>query len=124
MQAVDLGLTVTNMTKPKNQLFCRLDGLTPLGRKVQRAKALSKLGLLSTEAVPTFEETTQKAVTFSGAPIAILGLVVEDELCFKSSTGLATYEPVTGGQLGDPCRVPRSPWTRASSFQCSARQFW
>lgn len=90
MQAVDLGLTVTNMTKPKNQLFCRLDGLTPLGRKEQRAKALSKLGLLSTEAVPTFEETTQKAVTFSGAPIAILGLVVEEELWFKSATGLAT----------------------------------
>ena len=90
VQAVNLGFRVTNMTKPKNQLFCRLDGLTPLIRKEQRAKALSQLGLLSTEAVPTFEETTQKAVTFSGAPIAILGLVVEDELCFKSSTGLAT----------------------------------
>ena len=90
VQAVNLGLTVTNMTKPKNQLFCRLDGLTPLTRKEQRVKALSQLGLLSTEAVPIFEETTQKAVTFSGAPIAILGLVVEDELWFKSSTGLAT----------------------------------
>ena len=90
VQAVDLGFPVANMTKPKNQLFCRLDGLTPLARKEQRAKALSKLGLLSTEAVPTFEETTQKAVTFSGAPIAILGLAVEDELWFKSATGLAT----------------------------------
>ena len=90
MQAVDLGLTVTNMTKPKNQLFCRLDGLTPLARKEQRAKALNNLGLLSTEAVPTFEEATQKAVTFSGAPIAILGLVVEETLWFKSATGLAT----------------------------------
>ena len=90
MQAVDLGFPVTNMTKPKNQLFCRLDGLTPLARKEQRAKVLSKLGLLSTEAVPTFEETTQKAVTFSGAPIAILSLVVEDELWFKSAMGLAT----------------------------------
>ena len=90
MQAVDLGLTVTNMTKPKNQLFCRLDGLTPLARKEQRAKALDKMGLLSTEAVPTFEETTQKAMTFSGAPIAILGLVVEEALWFKSATGLAT----------------------------------
>ena len=90
VQAVDLGFPVTNMTKPKNQLFCRLDGLTPLARKEQRAEALNKIGLLSTEAVPTFEEATQKAVTFSGAPIAILGLAVEDELWFKSATGLAT----------------------------------
>ena len=90
VQAVDLGFPVTNMAKPKNQLFCRLDGLTPLARKEQRAKALNELGLLSTEAVPTFEETTQKAVTFSSAPIAILGLAVEDELWFKSATGLAT----------------------------------
>ena len=90
VQVVDSGFPVTNMTKPKNQLFCRLDGLTPLARKERRATALNKLGLLSPEAVPALEETTQKAATFSGVPIAILGLVVEDELWFKSAVGLST----------------------------------
>ncbi len=90
VQAVDLGLPVNNMTKPQNQLFCRLDGLTSLARREQRLKTLSNLGLLVSEAVPIFEETTQKASTFSGAPISILGLVVEDELWFKSAVGLST----------------------------------
>jgi signal transduction histidine kinase len=88
--AVDLGLAVTNMTKPKNQLFCRLDGLTPLARQEQRSNVVQELDLLSSEAAPVFEETTQKAVTFSGAPISILGLVVENELWFKSAVGLST----------------------------------
>ncbi len=90
MQAVDLGLTVTNMTKPKNQLFCRLDDLTPSARAQSRLETLSQLGLLVSEAVPVFEEATQKAATFSGTPICILGLVVQDELWFKSAVGLST----------------------------------
>jgi signal transduction histidine kinase len=90
VQAVDLGLPVNNMTKPQNQLFCRLDGLTSLARREQRLKTLSNLGLLVSEAVPIFEETTQKASTFSGAPISILGLVIKDELWFKSAVGLST----------------------------------
>lgn len=90
MEAVDLGLSVNNMTKPQNQLFCRLDGLTPLARKQLRLTTLSKLGLLVSESVPIFEEATQKASTFSGAPLSILGLVVESELWFKSAVGLST----------------------------------
>lgn len=90
MQAVDLGRPLTNMTKPKNQLFCRLDGLDPSARKQLRLTTLNKLGLLVSEAVPIFEEATQKASTFSGAPISILGLVVKEELWFKSAVGLST----------------------------------
>lgn len=90
MQSVDLGLPVTTRTKPKNQLFCRLDGLTPSAREKLRLTALNRLDLLVSEAVPIFEEATQKAATFSGAPICILGLVVEDELWFKSAVGLST----------------------------------
>ena len=90
MQAVDLGVPVTNMTKPKNQLFCRLDGLDPSAREQLRLTTLNKLGLLVSEAVPIFEEATQKASTFSGAPISILGLVVKEELWFKSAVGLST----------------------------------
>lgn len=90
VQSVDLGLRVNNMTKPKNRLFCRLDGLTPSARGQARLAALCKLGLLVSEAVPIFEEATQKAASFSGAPICILGLVVEDELWFKSAVGLST----------------------------------
>ncbi|MCC0177700.1 GAF domain-containing sensor histidine kinase [Waterburya agarophytonicola K14] len=78
------------MTKPKNQLFCRLDNLTSSAREQLKLETLSKLGLLVSEAVPIFEEATQKAATFSGAPICILGLVVEQELWFKSTVGLST----------------------------------
>ncbi|MGL5940663.1 MAG: GAF domain-containing sensor histidine kinase [Waterburya sp.] len=90
MEALDLGLSVTSMAKPKNQLFCRLDDLTPLAREEMRSATLNKLGLLVSESVPVFEEATQKASAFSGAPICILGLVVENELWFKSAVGLST----------------------------------
>jgi signal transduction histidine kinase len=90
VEALDLGLSVTSMTKPKNQLFCRLDDLTPSAREQMRLATLNKLGLLVSESVPVFEEATQKASAFSGAPICILGLVVEDELWFKSAVGLST----------------------------------
>ena len=90
MQIVDLGSQVADMTKPKNQLFCRLDDFTPSAREQLRLETLRKLGLLVSEAVPVFEEATQKAATFSDAPICILGLVVEEELWFKSAVGLST----------------------------------
>ena len=90
MQSVNLGSQVTNMTKPKNQLFCRLDDFTPSKREKLRLKTLNELGLLVSEAVPVFEEATQKAAAFSDAPICILGLVVEHELWFKSAVGLST----------------------------------
>lgn len=90
VQAADLESPVKNMTKLKNQLFCRLDGLTPSSRKEQKRTALTELGLLVSEAVPVFEETTQRAASFSGVPISILSLVVEEELWFKSAVGLST----------------------------------
>ena len=90
MQSVNLGSQVTNMAKPKNQLFCRLDNLTSSAREQLRLKTLGELGLLVSEAVPIFEEATQKAAAFADAPICILGLVVEDELWFKSAVGLSS----------------------------------
>ena len=92
MQAVNSGLSVNNKTKPKNQLFCRLDGLTPALRQEQRFTALEELGLMLGEAAPIFEEATQRAANFSGAPISVLGLVVKDELWFKSAVGLSTID--------------------------------
>lgn len=89
MQARDLGFPANYMSKPKNQLFCRLDGLTPVARREQIKATLGRLGLLSTEAVPIFEEASQKAAIFSGTPIGILSLVVENELWFKSVVGLS-----------------------------------
>ena len=90
VQAVDLGIRVNNMTKLKNRLFCRLDGFTPVAKEQQRLNALSKLGLLVAETVPVFEEATQTASSFLETPICILGLVVENELWFKSASGLST----------------------------------
>lgn len=90
VQAVDIGLRVDNMTKPNNRLFCRLDGLTPATREHKRFTVLSQLGLLALEAVPVFEEATQTASAFLEAPICVLGLVVEQQLWFKSAVGLST----------------------------------
>lgn len=90
VQALDLGLRVNNMTKPKNKLFCRLDGLTPTGREQKRLQVLKQLGLLTSDAVPVFEEATQTASAFIEAPICVLSLAVEKELWFKSALGLST----------------------------------
>ncbi|PSB11119.1 histidine kinase [Pleurocapsa sp. CCALA 161] len=92
VEAVDLGLSINNMVKPKNQLFCRLDGLTPIVRQEQRLATLNELGLMVPQAVPILEETTQKAASFAHTPISILGLVVEDELWFKSAVGLSAID--------------------------------
>lgn len=78
------------MTQPKNRLFCRLDGLTPAARQQQRLIILDKLGLLTTDTVPVFEEATQTASSFLEVPICILGLAVEKELWFKSTAGLSS----------------------------------
>ena len=90
MEAVDFGSSVTRMTKPQNQLFCRLDNLTPQVRGQLRLQALSNIGLLVSESVPIFEEVTQKASTFAATPISVLGLVIKSELWFKSAVGLST----------------------------------
>lgn len=90
VQAVDLGIRVPNMNKPRNRLFCRLDNLTPSVREQKRLKILSALGLLASESVPVFEEATQTASSFLEAPICILGLAVEKELWFKSAFGLSS----------------------------------
>jgi len=104
VQAVDSGLRVTNMSKPKNRLFCRLDGLTPAAREQNRLTVLSQLGLLASETVPVFEEATQTASAFLDAPICVLGLVVEDQLWFKSAFGLSTIGLMN--QLAAHRRIP------------------
>ena len=90
MQAVDLGIKLPKMNKPRNRLFCRLDGITPTAKIQRRLTVLSRLGLLKSEAVPVFEEATQTASNFTEAPICILGLAVEQEIWFKSAFGLST----------------------------------
>ena len=90
MQAIDLGIRVPNMNKPRNRLFCRLDGQTPSVRIQKRSATLSRLGLLESESVPVFEEATQTASSFLETPICILGLGVDNELWFKSTFGLSS----------------------------------
>jgi signal transduction histidine kinase len=87
-EAVDLGVRVS-MNKSKNRLFCRLDGLTTAQREQQRLKAIENLSLLETETVPVFEEATQTAARSLGTPICILGLVVNNQVWFKSASGLS-----------------------------------
>ncbi|WP_144870684.1 GAF domain-containing sensor histidine kinase [Hyella patelloides] len=78
------------MNKPRNRLFCRLDGQTPSQRIQKRSATLSHLGLLASESVPVFEEATQTASSFLEAPICILGLGVDNELWFKSTFGISS----------------------------------
>jgi signal transduction histidine kinase len=104
VQAVDIGIRVANMTKPKNRLFCRLDGLTPAARQQQKLITLDRLGLLAADTVPVFEEATQTASNFLEVSICILGLAVEDELWFKSAAGLSTIGLMN--QLASHRRMP------------------
>ena len=90
MQATDLGANAPKISKARNRLFCRLDGFTPADRISRRQETLSRLGLLSPESVPVFEEAIQKASSFLAAPICILGLGVGNELWFKSAFGLSS----------------------------------
>ncbi|MEM8780178.1 MAG: GAF domain-containing protein [Cyanobacteria bacterium P01_G01_bin.49] len=86
--AVDLEVNVS-MLNSTNRLFCRLDGLTPMIREQQRVDTLKQLGLLDTETIPIFDEATQTAARFIESPICILGLMVNDNLRFKSAVGLS-----------------------------------
>ena len=104
VQAVDLGIRVPNMNKPRNRLFCRLDSITPSAREQKRLKILSSLGLLASESVPVFEEATQTASSFLEAPICIFGLAVEKELWFKSAFGLSSIGLMN--QLASHRRIP------------------
>ncbi len=104
VQAVDLGIRVPNMSKPKNRLFCRLDGLTPSVREQKRLKILKSLGLLASESIPVFEEATQTASSFLEAPICLLGLAVEKQLWFKSAFGLSSVGLMN--QLASYRRIP------------------
>jgi signal transduction histidine kinase len=90
VQAIDLGIRVPNMNKPRNRLFCRLDGQTPSQRIQKRLAALNRLGLLASESVSVFEEATQTASSFLEAPVCILALGVDNELWFKSTFGLSS----------------------------------
>ena len=90
VQATDLGIRIPSMNKPRNRLFCRLDGQSPSERIQKRLATLTRLGLLTSDSVPVFEEATQTASSFLEAPICILGLEVDRELWFKSTFGLSS----------------------------------
>lgn len=64
---------------PDNRLFCRLDGLTTAAREQQRMLVLTELGLLDSESVPIFEETTQTAAHSLDAPICLIGLMDQSD---------------------------------------------
>jgi signal transduction histidine kinase len=87
-EAVDLGVRVS-MNKAKNRLFCRLDGLSAAQREQNRINAIKTLGLSETETIPVFDEATQTAARSLGAPICILGLLVDNKVWFKSASGLS-----------------------------------
>ncbi|BAS58709.1 MULTISPECIES: GAF domain-containing sensor histidine kinase [Leptolyngbya] len=74
---------------PDNRLFCRLDGLTTAAREQQRMLVLTELGLLDSESVPIFEETTQTAAHSLDAPICLIGLMDQSRQWFKSAQGLS-----------------------------------
>lgn len=88
VQAGDAGIRV-NMIDATNRLFCNLDGLSPTVREENRVAILKKLNLLEAGTVPVFDEATQTAAHFIEAPICILGVMVREELWFKSAVGLS-----------------------------------
>jgi hypothetical protein len=89
--AANVGIGVKGtMVNFSNQLFCRLDGLTPTAREQKRLASLERLGLLRHETVPVFEEAVQTATRLLNTPIGMLGLIVKDQLWLKSAVGLSS----------------------------------
>jgi signal transduction histidine kinase len=76
-------------TQLENFLFCLLDGLTPNQRVHQRLAVLQRLNLTGADSIPVFEEATQTIADFLTTPIALLTLLLEEELLIKSAVGLS-----------------------------------
>jgi hypothetical protein len=88
LEAIDLGVSV-NPTHHHNYLSCCLDGLSSRDREQQRVTLLEQLGLLDTEIIPIFDEAVQTAARFLEVPIALLTILVYDQLWIKSALGLS-----------------------------------
>jgi len=88
LEAIDLGVSV-NPTHHHNYLSCCLDGLSSRDREQQRVTLLEQLGLLDTEIIPIFDEAVQTAARFLEVPIALLTILVYDQLWLKSALGLS-----------------------------------
>ena len=94
------------MVNYNNRLFCRLDNdLTPTAREQKRLVTLRNLGLLETEAIPVFDEATQTAANYLRVPVGFLGLMVQDQLWFKSAVGLSSIGLMN--QLAVSRQLPR-----------------
>ncbi len=73
----------------ETRLFCRLDGLSAAAREQQRLFTVAELGLLETDSIPVFEEATQTAAQFLGAPVCWMSVLDRDRLWLKASIGLS-----------------------------------
>ncbi|MFB8789237.1 MAG: GAF domain-containing sensor histidine kinase [Potamolinea sp.] len=93
------------MADPENRIFCRLDDLTPALREQKRLKTIRELGILEAETVPVFDEATQTAARFLEAPIAILGLMMQERQLLKSAFGLSSVGLMN--QLAQSRQLPR-----------------
>ncbi len=73
----------------ETRLFCRLDGLSAAAREQQRLFTVAELGLLETDSIPVFEEASQTAAQFLGAPVCWMSVLDRDTLWLKASIGLS-----------------------------------
>lgn len=84
----DMSLATPQSTQAK--LSCFLDGMTPKERDQVRTDTLSRLDLLSNEAVPVFDEAIQLLSRLLAMPICLLSVVDADSQRFKSVVGLSS----------------------------------
>lgn len=107
MIVADLGFgEMSNKLNAHNNIFCRLDGLTPAARDRYRFKALEHLGLLGMDTIPVFDEATQTAARTLKAPIGIVGFTINDQFVLKSTVGLSNIGLMN--QLTVSRNIPRS----------------
>lgn len=105
---------ISNVTEPSSpgdssiqaRLSCLLEGPSPAQRDHCRAQALSRFDLLSTDAVPVFDEATQTISRLMAMPISILGLMDTDWQRFKSVVGLSNLGLMN--PLAQTRRLPRT----------------
>lgn len=72
-------------------LFCHWHNESSEIRKNRHQQAVEQLELIENKPIPIFDEATQTSANFLQTPVAILGILIQEQYFFKSSFGLTHF---------------------------------
>ena len=95
----------SGLSSAQAQLACFLDGVTPAARDRDRTETLHQLNLMSSDAIPVFDEATQTLSRVLAMPICILSVFDTEVEWFKSVMGLSSLGLMN--QLASARQLPK-----------------